>query len=1094
MRVLHDPYFSIYVCKRIEQENFDLGEVLAYIEYTLLEKYLKDGSLFTCYDDSTDPKKLKDPFLFNSTHDTTVCNLLSRLSNNAQLSDFKSNEYYRELYSQASANEDNDVLDALSSIEDINNWISIRWQDDSPFSWGGVCDNSSERLINCSRKYLGESFSEKDKEGLFFHELEKRKTLESLDFADFRYQSRFLYENIKPYFRRLYAGGELFTESPLFALFNSSPEFVLKVETLLKKYEFIKSQNDKEIAKFLKFYMDSIFISQFFWFKSLSEENKITLLNRYCDDLNICISDTNLSVFGKRSFLYYLAYNEARKLYEERDYESSICIFSTIQKNTNDQYLNYLCASWIAEIYQETNEYSLSLRYYKKAYGISRFFTLHTRISSTLESLKKIHGSHRLGRFFKLNTKPHFVQYIELSNMAIMYCHLKDKHKANECFEKLNQELEGFSIPKKISILYDLALYFGDHQDLLKFKFLHILVELADIYEDSMVDAIEEDINEEIFPLFKLNEYWTREKCAREWITNIRSLALKHINEIEIDFTIFSDNSDKEWVDLVIVHEDNRFLQYKLSTKGNKIGIILEASGVRSKVFDTFSITSYTLEPKKSIIRLENTIKELKKIDRKENTKFEISGEVLKLHDVIQRLKLECSKCYYTLEDFKKAEVILIEVISDSTEEDILFRAHCLLGLVLIKVWDIRSGIRELEEALDLIRTEEALSDCCWDIFEVCKDELIYFNNNDLFYKVLHPIIDKINSKNKNKKEYWKNGYLIAVKQFNEFGLTVEAGHLIERGLSFEKNELVKVALLEEKAYLKYFGKDYAEAEDILKEIVRVSFKKQNDSLEYLLFCSSAQHKISVLYAGKREFKEAYKCMDCAINKLQMYNNSKGVQNSGCKLKRYEELKEIYDIFSRNVINLSKIKDKKIIDIFKTAEEVILDAVQRKKSVDFDFSLAFVEYGKGLETYLHDNFSVKLRKEVLGKHGSPVPDIYWWGDEAEDIERIPFELRNPLRKTDSRTINLGALEGLIENTFNVNIESINNPYVKDSYKFIRNFMPQEKWNIVSEACALVSKYRNGDAHYGKRPLKDIFRYRENIIGEINKVIGIVVGI
>ncbi|MCQ1535388.1 hypothetical protein FTO70_06735 [Methanosarcina sp. KYL-1] len=1090
MRILHDPYFSLYVCKRIEQENFDLKDVLAYIQYVLLEKHLRDHPMFASSNPSADLKSSGNLFTSEFEDDRTIDELIKALSHGVELNNFRDNDYYWKLFSQASRDEEEDLLAALESIKDINRWISVRWQEDSPFSWGGVYDHCSEGLTNYSRKHFGKDCAEEDDWGRLIHEQEKKRVLAYTESGNSRIQTKFLYENIKPYFRQLYGGDKKNISAPFFAFLNFRPEFIFKIKTLLEKYGFIEGHEDRDIAKFLKFYMDSIFISQFFWFRSLGEDQKIELLNRYCDDLDICISGTNLNLFGKESLLHCLAYNEARKLYEERDYQSSIRIFDTVLKNTDYQYLKYLCTSWIAEIYQESNEYPLSLNYFEKAYSIANSFTSGTRVSNTLRKFTRIFGSFRQGRFVKLCTEPCFVRYLELSNMAVMYCHLKNKHKANECFEKLYQELQSFSIPKRILIHYKLASYFSGHQDLLKLRFLRVLVELADSYEDSVVDTIEEDMNEEVFTLLGLKDGWTREKCAQEWVIHMKSCALKNISDIDTTSPHPSGLLDKGWADLVTVYEDGRDLQCNPSGKKEQIRMILEASNVRPRiVFDLSSITPTTIEPRRSIIHLKGTIKELEIIGRKEDVKFGTSREVLELHDVVQRLKLECSRCYYVLDDLERAERILREILNDSGEEEVLFRAHCLLGLVLLKACDIRGGVGELGRALDLSSHEETFSDRCRDLFEICRDELICFNNKDVFYEVLYFIIDKVNSTIKNEDEYRKNCHVMAVEQFNEFGLTVEASHLIERGLGIEKNELVKVALLEEKAYLRYLDEDFAESENILNEIVRISFEEKNNSVEYLFFCSSAWHKISVFYARKREFKKAYEAIECAISKLEKYNNSKGVHDSDWKLKRYKELRGIYEIFSKDVITLSKINNKEVIDLFNTAEEIVLDGVQQRKNRDFDFSLAFVEYGKGLETYLHDNFSKKLRGGIFNKHGEPVPDIYWKINMARHIKKVPFELKG-LLGANKKTINLGAWKGLINDAFCSDIESINNPYVRDSYEFIRNFMFKEEWYTIAEACAIVSWYRNGDAHYGKRPLKDVLMYREKIIEQINKVINV----
>jgi hypothetical protein len=69
-----------------------------------------------------------------------------------------------------------------------------------------------------------------------------------------------------------------------------------------------------------------------------------------------------------------------------------------------------------------------------------------------------------------------------------------------------------------------------------------------------------------------------------------------------------------------------------------------------------------------------------------------------------------------------------------------------------------------------------------------------------------------------------------------------------------------------------------------------------------------------------------------------------------------------------------------------------------------------------------------------------------------------------------RTISSGYWKNLIKDTFDADINSLNNPYIKDSYEFIIGFMPREQWDIIAEGT-----------------LDDVLKVRGKIIQNINEV-------
>ena len=881
-------------------------------------------------------------------------------------------------------------------------------------------------------------------------------------------------------------------------------------------------------------------------------------MNRYYDDIDLLISNTNLNLFGKHSLLHYLAYNEARKLYKKKDYDNAISISDKILENTDDEFLKYLCVSLIADIYQDKEDYKSAVEFFEKAYKTSRNFMHDMVIVDSLDKLctKNLHIHNAVNRDYRMN-EFHLIQYIELLNMAEMYCYLENKEKANECFRKLNEDIQSFSIPKKIHIILELTSLYGQHQELLRYRLYQKVVKLADSYENRMVDSIEYDIGKIIFSSLRFDNNSTKETCARKWIDGMKSVAISYRNKIT---TVPSGN--EVGADLIDVYKDYES-RFRYRSYSNKIDYILKASDLFSEISDVHSIVPTTIEPRKMINRIKYVMDNLVKIEGKENLKIDVYSPIANLgyQDVIQRLNLACSRCYYALDDFDAAENILREVIANSIDKAVLFNAHSILGISLIRNWDIRSGIKELEKAADMTDDNGVL-------FEYCMYELLVLDNKKIFFKVLDSIADKINSNPANKENYWDNGFLLATWQFNEFGLTEEAMHFINKGLSVENNELVRISLLEEKAYISFLDGDYDAAENILNEIFHISLSDKNTSAGYNLLCSSAWHKLSIICAKKHEFKKAVDYIGGAITSLDKCEDI----DVKSEMESYSKLKEIYSIFLNHIIKFEQINIKEVIDIFKTADEIIYNGLEQNYNRSFDFKLALGEYGKGLETYMHDNISAHLRKEVLNNNDDKHADGVIW-------KEIPFDLKCVLGYEEDKTISLGQWKILIRDVFygkylftwddfshkrdklkeflkqdhkidwvenasfktidyatikvysednilllelndektevglkinddkrndlitkteknkldvysGTTTNSIKNPYVKESYAFIKDFMGEPQWDIVTEACAVVAPYRNDAAHYGTGTLEDALEVRGNIIEQINKVIDV----
>ena len=1061
-KVLQDPYFSIYVCKMIEESDFNHNDVLAYVNYIILEKYLDTSTLF-------DTSIVEKTSFYSTQMESGIDGLIDKFSGMTEIADLKYNDYYDSLRIKG----DKTVLKAIEATPAKNEKINVRWQDESPFCWNGEYGLHFERLSKNNTKHHRNNESDRR-----IHEMEKKDVLKHLSFNDLRDQTRFLCKNIKSYLI-YYSSDKRYLKTSLFAFLNFKPDFLCEIKTALEKHGMIEYKNDTNIAQFLKFYMDATFISQVSWFNSLEEKQKIEILNRYYDDVNLHISDTNLNLFGKHGLLHDLTYTEARKLYHEKDYDNAIFISDKVFENTNDEFLKYLCVSLIADTYQVKNDYNSALKYFEMAYDISKRFACGMKLTESLNTLRRKfpHTPDGDYRQYRSNMDDfHLIQYVELLNIAEMHCYLKSKDRADECFRKLNDDIRCFSIPKRIYILYQLATFCDRYQDLLEYRLYQKVVKLAESYEDDMLDSIEDDMEKEIFYLLEYDDSLTKEICVRKWIDNMRDISIEFKNKIaEIP------SKDDSGTDLIKIYSDyNQCLSWN-PKHYEKINPILESSGLTSIVLDTYSIVPITIEPWRILTRIENVIRDLEK--NKANTGVTFQG--LEYQDIIQRLDLACSRCYYALDNFDTAENILKEIIANSRDEEVLFNAHCILGMSLIKNWDVRSGINELEKAVDMNELNGLL-------FEICMYELLQLENKEIFYKVQDSIVNKINLNPINRENYRKNGYCLASWQFNEFGLTDEAMHFIEKGLSAEENELVKISLLEEKAYISFLDGNFEISESILNNILHISLSNQNNSAEYYLLCSSAWHKLSIICAKKHEFDKAAKYIDGAISSLNKCENHDEVVKD--RIGSYSRLKEMYNILSEHVLLLDKIDIKEVTDIFITANEIISNGLEQNYNNEFDFKLAFVEYGKGLETYMHDKFSVNLRKKVFSENREPIDNKFWNGRKSRKGRRkivgITPDLKNVLGINKDRTISSGYWKNLIKDAFDADINSINNPYIKDSYEFIIGFMPKEQWDIIAESCAVVSDFRNGAAHYGKGTLDDVLKVRGKIIQNINEVLAV----
>jgi tetratricopeptide (TPR) repeat protein len=1035
-RVLSDPYFSIYVSKEIKDSGFDQRDVLAYVNYVLMEKYLT-GS----------------PLLNNSPSKDENIRMEELLKEKHEYQALKHSPFYYNLQ--------NEFQEAIKSLPFNGENIDSRWQEMSLDNWDGV------NII--PDPFVGV----KSRDNLFMNRLrllQVNSTLKNLkDITDFRNECRFMFENLESNFRTYHEGEFHFFNAPLFAFLNFNTEFVSRIKSMLEEYGYYYNLNNYEVAKYLKIYTDAILISQFHWFTCQNWDSQLSLLSGYYDDQEITIPSDNINMFSGTTVLHYLVYQSAQSLYNhygQKDYDEAIKVLSSLNKVTDDVYLKYLCVSQIGDNYQEKNEYLAAANCFTTAYDLSR---LPDMVNDN--ELNFLEGVKRLDRLYRKEIN--YIQYVELFNIAEMYFSSGNKTRTDELLTQLKEEVGIFSIPKQILIWHKIFASCYHRQDKAASAILKKIITLSDFYTNNKSGYLEEDIEEHI-DYSKHATDITRQDCIDKFIDNLRDSAEKHLR----DFTCNDSELDSDSFE-VNTYLDPEFISRK--DKQNVIESILRVNGLTNILRDNESIVPLTSKPGKLLCKVKSAIKQMEKLSPDTTL-----GERY-IFDVIQRLELEQARCYYLLREYHTAQDILNKILESATDDYVLFTSHCMLGIVLARKRRTEESIHHFEMAIDTGFPHKKY------IVEHCRDELLSSLDKTSFFRIIDKIINKLDSAQK-ESLYKDNAFLEAVSTFNQIGLTDEALHFIESGL--HEDELTRLKLLEEKAYIHYLDRDLVSTKKLLDDIVDEAFRSENRSdneSEYYGIMASVFHKAAILSAKTFDFVKAEKYIDQAIYNMEKCNDS----TENFKIKTYMELKEVYHNLAGNTINYDKIDDPDVRAILETAE-MILSYLFEQNGKNIDYSLAFVEYGKAIETALYNKFVKPLRSYIFSKHEQPINDVFFVGEKDYEGEGIldisPKGLAKALSIRDEQTISLGSWKKFIyDEVFCPDSGLIKNPYIIDSYGFLKGCMSESKWYSLVERCAVIAKYRNGSAHYGCKGVDFVSKKRFDTVEKINEIIEIIYG-
>lgn len=335
-------------------------------------------------------------------------------------------------------------------------------------------------------------------------------------------------------------------------------------------------------------------------------------------------------------------------------------------------------------------------------------------------------------------------------------------------------------------------------------------------------------------------------------------------------------------------------------------------------------------------------------------------------------------------------------------------------------------------------------------IIELCFTNLIAINKVDSLDGIIDYIIDS-SSKICPSDAHLAFTYIIVHHLFSK-GLVEEAVALSTESIEHFDEVEIKVAAFDMTANLYFLLGEHTKSMQFLDEAIKLSshypaiWKNQALNYEQLL-----------------DFKKAEGCIDKALE-IEPGNPS------------LISMKEKFSQLKKNTINFTDIKDNDIKKFFMSAERLVLDVSKSVNEDEFDFTMALVSYGKGLESLLHKEVSKPLRNKIHSRYGSPISSNYFVS--------LPKSLKNILGEKE-RTITLGSWSYIMEDCNKKKL----NPVINDSRDYFAGKLNKNK-DIIFDSCRTVSEYRNGSAHYTSKSMDEILEDRKMIVEQINKVIGI----
>jgi len=407
---------------------------------------------------------------------------------------------------------------------------------------------------------------------------------------------------------------------------------------------------------------------------------------------------------------------------------------------------------------------------------------------------------------------------------------------------------------------------------------------------------------------------------------------------------------------------------------------------------------------------------------------------------------------YYTLNNFQLAKQYFKNVLKklDSMCSDGYLFLY--LGIIELVEGNYEKGINNLSESISL--TIKFNHNLLYRFLNYLLNQLIKKG----LYNSLQKIIDDIANKN---QDFYPIGifYNDVAIELTELGFFDEGIVNFNKALELSPNNKSKAKTLIS------LGSNYADQN--LHEEALNYYKK---AIKLMPNYSIIWYNMSVSYAYLQNFIKAIQCIEKAIE-----------FSSEDKRPEFEYQKEIYQMLSKNIINLASIKNKKIKKMLLSAEHMIqkVDIT----NIALDFSIFIVEYAKSLENILNDNITENFKLIINKKYPNKIPIEYWKGTSDKRIRPLPKYLKNVIK--NKKIITLGTWSNIIKN-----IQNSFNPIEKELKKYLEKNFTQDQIKIIKDACDILGYYRGGSAHTEIKDKKEVLEIRNKIIPHINRVINV----
>lgn len=431
-------------------------------------------------------------------------------------------------------------------------------------------------------------------------------------------------------------------------------------------------------------------------------------------------------------------------------------------------------------------------------------------------------------------------------------------------------------------------------------------------------------------------------------------------------------------------------------------------------------------------------------------------------------------RTHFELGEYFEAVEVFGEVIDKSNDDLIIARSYNYLGLIDLVHGNVDGGIEKISKCISILyemsqvqgdfseddhiitqNIDWTLGACLFCAHHQIRDEIIVF-------QLFDAILDVIK-----KYESVCSPHCMVADVFSHFSYTVAAHRYLNIGLKEDVPPPIKALLYETKA--KVFRKEGNHSKAI--ELFKKSIEAFPDEPQRVFW------EIALTYELLLDFKEAERYTETALE-----HEPDNVE--------YLEAKGKYHALAEQVINFNRIPDGGAKTILHSAESL---AIRLFNQIDgqhpFDFSIALVEYGKGLERLLHEAIGSEIRALIHNKFGTPIPDKYWKGEwivkdgrRFYKIKPLPTSLIN-LLGIEEKTVSLGQWSGLRDDLK----KRLNNPVTKWVFGY---FTDRFGGNIdfIENACDIVSELRNGSAHFDVRTKEEVLHLRKEINYCMNDVI------